>query len=82
MGTRLFQRRKNDGDAPPDRHIFRWGSRGEVGWKRTEAAYRRVIDRRNGEVQSARFSSRADSAFEHDQEKACPGLDPGWKPVL
>jgi hypothetical protein len=47
-----------------------------------EAAYRRVIDRRNGEVQSARFSSRADSAFEHDPEKACPGLDPGWKPVL
>jgi len=27
-----------------------------------------VIDRRNGEVQSARLSDRADSAFEHDPE--------------
>jgi len=71
MGTRLFQRRKNDGDAPPDRHTFRSPSRGEVGWKLRTG---RVIDRRNGEVQSIRFSSRADSAFEHDPERACPGL--------
>jgi hypothetical protein len=21
-------------------------------------------------------------ALEHDPEKACPGLDPGWKPVF
>jgi hypothetical protein len=22
------------------------------------------------------------SALEHDPEKACPGLDPGWNPVF
>jgi hypothetical protein len=24
----------------------------------------------------------ATAALEHDPEKACPGLDPGWKPVF
>jgi hypothetical protein len=24
----------------------------------------------------------SESPLEHDPEKACPGLDPGWKPVF
>jgi hypothetical protein len=40
----------------------------------------RVIDRRNGGVQSGRFSSSADSAFEHDPEKRKPVLRKDYAP--
>jgi hypothetical protein len=62
----VFQRRKNDGDAPSGGHTFTSRSR--------------VIDRRNGEVQSAHFSSSTDSSqavqirLSHDPER--------WKPVF
>src|SRR5262245_6565112 len=34
------------------------------------------------ERRTARRSSSSPTISEHDPEKACPGLDPGWKPVF
>ena len=35
-----------------------------------------------GRSNDLRLSGRRAKALEHDPEKACPGLDPGWEPVL
>jgi hypothetical protein len=54
---------------------FRWQSNSIAFW-----------DNRNSQHQSPVRASRHDlwrsALLEHDPEKACPGLDPGWKPVF